>query len=388
MANSFGKRGAAVAAPSPARLAAPEPIEVAAADRPISRIPVSTLLILVLLTGVYAWEVHVAGYTVSPRALVALGGIDGNHLFRDHEWWRLFTAPLLHLNAEHIIGNGVCLLITGILLEPLVGRGWFAGLFALGGVAGGLASALYNPPDIVSAGASGAIMAQLMAAFVVSFNDEVPAKVQRALRRRFTIIALPSLLPALTVSVDHVDYSAHAGGALAGAMAAMILRIFWTDGAPQPEHQGAGLGLTGVALALSCFALLQTSQPAMLPGLIPESAMPDGNEAAVAQSGELVARYGRDPRAHYFRAIYYLKREDLPDAEDQLRTALDGARKMADAMPEQFELSVRLTLAIVLTAKGQQSEAARVMRPACDFAKANARDEKGLTYLQGQGICL
>ena len=67
----------------------------------------------------------------SRRDLVAMGGVDGKLVFTDHEWWRVFTAPLLHASPSHIIGNTIALLFAGFILEPIVGPGWFGALFAV-----------------------------------------------------------------------------------------------------------------------------------------------------------------------------------------------------------------------------------------------------------------
>ena len=53
-----------------------------------------------------------------------------------------------------------------------------------------------NPPDIVTVGASGAIMALLSATFVCSFHDEAGG-VARRMRYLSLRLIIPSLLPSL-----------------------------------------------------------------------------------------------------------------------------------------------------------------------------------------------
>ena len=85
------------------------------------------------------------------------------------EWWRLFTATMLHGSAEHLTGNLVTFLLVGFLLEPMIGIGWFAAIYFTGGFAGAVLSTLLNGPDMLSVGASGAIMATLGALCYAQF---------------------------------------------------------------------------------------------------------------------------------------------------------------------------------------------------------------------------
>ncbi|HEX4535111.1 MAG TPA: rhomboid family intramembrane serine protease, partial [Rhizomicrobium sp.] len=176
-ASSFGKRGLApVAAPAPVFARAPQAAivpSIAPASR-LARIPFVSIAILALLSAVFAGEVHFAlgigpGMALDHRSLVAVGGVDRDLVLGAGEWWRLFTAPLLHGSLTHIIGNGVVFLLVGWLLEPLIGRGWYAATFVFGALGGALASMLLNPANLVSVGASGGLMALLSATFVCSF---------------------------------------------------------------------------------------------------------------------------------------------------------------------------------------------------------------------------
>jgi len=63
-----------------------------------------------------------------------LGGMMGNLVIERGEWFRLFTATLLHGNLEHIIFNGIAFWFAGSVLEKLLGRAWqtpaLAGVFS------------------------------------------------------------------------------------------------------------------------------------------------------------------------------------------------------------------------------------------------------------------
>lgn len=64
--------------------------------------------------------------------------------------------------------NGIALGLAGYALEPLIGRAWFAALFVIGALCGSLASMFLNTGNIVSVGASGAVMALFAAMLMIA----------------------------------------------------------------------------------------------------------------------------------------------------------------------------------------------------------------------------
>ena len=90
--------------------------------------PPRLLLILALLASGAPWS------RVRILELRNYGGVDNGQL-ASGEWWRLFSAPLLHGGPIHIALNGVALFFAGVVLENVIGRAWFAAVFAVSGVA-------------------------------------------------------------------------------------------------------------------------------------------------------------------------------------------------------------------------------------------------------------
>ena len=107
------------------------------------------------------------------RTLAALGALDKALVVEDGQWWRLFSAPLLHGGLIHIAFNGIALFFAGVVLENVIGRAWFAGVFAVSAVTGSAMSLLINPETLISVGASGAIMGLFAAAFAVAYRYPV-----------------------------------------------------------------------------------------------------------------------------------------------------------------------------------------------------------------------
>ncbi len=173
----------------------------------------------------------------STSTLVAYGGLSRSLLLDRGEWFRLVTAPFLHGNLRHVLFNALALVWAGWLLERLVGRWWFAAVYASGALGGGLVSASLDPPNIVGVGASGAIMALFAATFVLSFH--YPGS---AARSRLQAGSLRVLIPTLvnvggTAGILKVDVWAHAGGTLAGGVIGLVLLRLWAPRTPRPAGQ-------------------------------------------------------------------------------------------------------------------------------------------------------
>jgi rhomboid protease GluP len=401
MAATFGKRSTQVAAP-PVRapvagpLFAPQPVadaSPAAIGLPTVRFPLVTTGILVLLAVIYVLELQYAPFHgargLSARTLAAYGAIEGDLMFSAGEWWRLFTAPLLHASQGHLIGNAIVFGLVGFMLEPLIGPRWFAGLFVIGGLGGALVSIFVNAPDVPSVGASGAIMGVLGAAFICGSSARSGPK-----GRRMQTWALRLIIPALIPlgANSHVDFACHLGGVLSGITAGVLLLMSWTRGEDRPAFGGvaAAIGAAGLAFGVLAFVLFARGSNAAViangaSGLIPESQMPAGYVDS-DRARDLLARYPHDPRAHFLRGYAFLKDDhDLADAEEQLREALQTKDLLAAKLTPEFERTVTLMLAITIAYENRPDEARALGAPFCADA---ARETTGLyDTMRERGIC-
>lgn len=86
-------------------------------------------------------------------------GVMWAYAVREGEWWRCFTALLLHGDFVHLIGNSVSGLIFGWMVARYVGSGaaWF--LIFLCGALGNFFNAYLQHDEFVSIGASTAVFA-------------------------------------------------------------------------------------------------------------------------------------------------------------------------------------------------------------------------------------
>jgi membrane associated rhomboid family serine protease len=170
------------------------------------------------------------------------------------DYYRLFTAMFLHLSLLHILFNGWALLIFGRFVEQTLGRVAFAVVFLLGGLCGSVASYLFGPVGQASAGASGAIVALFGAFIVYNFRRREQA-MSRANLQSAVIIILLNLF--LTLGVSQIDWRAHLGGLVGGAI---LGGAFDGIGSRRTRTVVRVGGVAAVAVALVVLVAVRTSQ--------------------------------------------------------------------------------------------------------------------------------
>ncbi|MBV8449293.1 MAG: rhomboid family intramembrane serine protease [Hyphomicrobiales bacterium] len=335
--------------------------------------PLFTYALIAALFGAYFCELAFAtspvkGTEAGLQTLVALGGLS-HPLVAAGQWYRLLSSAFLHLNLFHLVMNGFCLYLAGRVLETLVGRGWLAVIFIIGALGGSAASLLINPPNLLSVGASGAIMALFAAMYVMSFRFEKIARTQ--LQSRALGVLVPSLVPlGASIGSGRVDYGAHFGGGVAGVMLGLLLVALWPKAEILPRFRkvaafAAGLG--GMALAFSLYAIVQAYP--LFAQSIPPDQLPKSNAEISARAPDLLSRYPNDPRSHFYQAITLMRAQDQIAAEQELRTALAQEETIRLTLGPEFEMRVRGTLSTVLALQGEIDKAKTEARPACASAE-------------------
>ena len=214
-----------------------------------------------------------APMTPALATLVAFGGLSRT-LVESGQWWRMLTAPFLHASLVHLVGNVLALVFAGSALERFAGRTWTLWIFLTGALAGSAGSLIFNPPEIVTVGSSGAIMALIAASFVMSFR--LPAGGAKARVQAYSVrIAIPALIPAAqSAATMHIDYGAHTGGAAYGALLGLMMLVTWPAGSPLPRRRCFAAAMTAAGMA-GCGAtayLAAQSYPAFAGVSLPISA--------------------------------------------------------------------------------------------------------------------
>jgi rhomboid protease GluP len=234
------------------------PIAEAPPKSLVQRIPWFALAMALLLTAIFTATVHLSSgslWMLSPIYLEDLGGIIRSGA-SNLEMWRLLTAPFLHASLTHLLINTLMLLWMASSLEPLVGWRWTSAIFAAGALAGSLMSAAFIPASVVSVGASGGVVALFAATFPLS--SRIRQKHLRiAVLMQATLGLVPAILPFQRWSGAGVlvDYSAHIGGAAAGLLVGLVIRVLWPRSAPSPRGKWPAIVL-GIAVPIASTASL------------------------------------------------------------------------------------------------------------------------------------
>lgn len=173
----------------------------------------STVLTLIsVICAFYLWELLDSGII----GTFALYGFD--LLKVTNEWYRLVTVALVHDNSSaipiHLAFNMIALHSLGTPIETLLGRTKFLILFFGSLIAASIYSAMNLGYNGYSIGVSGAVFG-LFGAWVV-----VGRKIGVEVKSTLMIIGLNF---ALGFTIGGVDWHAHLGGLVAGALIAKLL---------------------------------------------------------------------------------------------------------------------------------------------------------------------
>jgi membrane associated rhomboid family serine protease len=156
------------------------------------------------------------------------------------QWWRLFTSAFLHYGIFHIGFNMYALYVIGPPLEAALGRLRYATLYVLAGVGGALLSMSFGPIAEQAAGASGAIYGLFGAFYVVARHRNVPTN--------GIVITIVINLIFTFSGIANIDWHAHVGGIITGAIVAVIYAA--APAARRNQLQAAGVVALVVVLAV------------------------------------------------------------------------------------------------------------------------------------------
>lgn len=202
----------------------------------------STFIVVVTALDIAMYVVEVIVGAMSPQGLSMfapslcvlseLGGLFTPEIVNHAQIWRLVTNVFLHGGPLHLLMNMYVQLLSGLKCEYEWGTKTTAGVYALAGLGGSLASAVAAPLT-VGVGASGAIVGLLgarMAQLVVEWYErDSTLRVQQAYQSvlflfMLTLIGAPSAagdsLPGTNI---HVDNYAHGGGLIVGVLVAIAM---------------------------------------------------------------------------------------------------------------------------------------------------------------------
>lgn len=145
------------------------------------------------------------------------------------EPWRLVTYMFLHIGILHLAFNMYVLNDLGPIVNELFGRRRFILIYLLTGIGSGIASAWWKP-DVLSAGASGAIFGLvgcLIGYFYIHRNSYDPTMISKNIKSLLGFVAINVYFG---FNLRGIDNAAHLGGLCCGVVAGILL-------APRPVSE-------------------------------------------------------------------------------------------------------------------------------------------------------
>ncbi len=200
------------------------------ASRRTSRVPIATILIIVLNFAMFSVELAAGDDFITRWSMVPANIAAGR------DWITILSSMFLHAGWEHILGNMLFLWAFGPEIEDSMGSARYVVFYLLGGLAATIAQVAIDPTSTVpTLGASGAIAA-VMGAFLVTYpRDRIRTVLFFGWFFRITLVPAIILVGLWFVSqlfsevgaitqadVSGVAYMAHIGGFVFGMIAARL----------------------------------------------------------------------------------------------------------------------------------------------------------------------
>ena len=175
----------------------------------------ATLSLVTIICGFFLWQkidpLLINNFYLPPLADLQYSG----------QWYRLLTVALMHDQTSdlpyHLAFNMLALHSLGTQIESILGRSKFLVIFFISLLAGSITSAYFLPFNGYSVGVSGAVFGLFGAILILGKRYGADMK--------STLITV-GLNLAIGFTIPGIDWRAHVGGLLGGAMVTMvILRI-------------------------------------------------------------------------------------------------------------------------------------------------------------------
>jgi rhomboid protease GluP len=172
-----------------------------------------TYVIIALNIIVYACTSALGGnFIETDYGLISRYG-QVNSFVMNGGYWQLFTAMFVHVSIVHLFGNMFFLLIFGLRAEEFFSLPEYLLIYFLSGLGGNVLTLLFGP-DMVSAGASGAIFG-VFGACTIYARRAVGQSIMTALMYAFFLFVI-------SMSQD-VNFLAHLGGLVVGLVIGYVL---------------------------------------------------------------------------------------------------------------------------------------------------------------------
>lgn len=185
----------------------------------VSRVIIGVLLVVFLLEVAYGALAYGTwmGFGGTGICVLVDMGAKVDPLIAAGQFWRLFTATLLHDGIIHLLFNLYALFALGPMLESYIGSVRFTAIYLIGGLIGSLASYAFS--GSISVGASGAVFAVIggITVYFARYHSNFGAQ-GRAILQNMVVVIVINLIFGL--SAGNIDNWGHMGGLAGGALVA------------------------------------------------------------------------------------------------------------------------------------------------------------------------
>jgi membrane associated rhomboid family serine protease len=172
----------------------------------------ATIGLITIICGFFLWQ------KLDDTIIYSFDLYNLQILQQTQEWYRLFTVALMHDQTSdlpyHLAFNMLALHSLGTQIESLLGKSKFLVIFFISLLAGSITSAYFLPLDEYSIGVSGAVFGLFGAILVLGKKYGADIK---------GVLITVGLNLAIGFTIPGIDWRAHIGGLIGGAVAAKVL---------------------------------------------------------------------------------------------------------------------------------------------------------------------
>ncbi len=181
----------------------------------------SITISLIIINVIIFFIMEFVGATDSAASMIQYGAVYPTLIKEGGEYWRFFTATLMHFDFEHLLNNMVMLGVSGNILERALGKAKYLVLYFTAGIGGCLLSYLEminSDVYAVAAGASGSIFGIVGAlAWILVLHK---GRYETLTGRGMIMMLILSLYYG--ASTGDVDNWGHIGGFIMGFLLSII----------------------------------------------------------------------------------------------------------------------------------------------------------------------
>ena len=176
---------------------------------------------LIAINVIIYFILEFMGTTESAVFMMEYGAVYPPYIIERGEYWRFFTATLMHFGFQHLLNNMVMLGAAGTILERALGKIKYLVLYFIAGIGGCVLSFLqmmHSGDYAVAAGASGSIYGIIGAlAWILILHK---GRYESMTGRGMIMMILLSLYYG--ASTGDVDNWGHIGGFIVGFLLSII----------------------------------------------------------------------------------------------------------------------------------------------------------------------